>query len=200
ALLLMEVDIPVKIATALTYGIQTDTLNLYRARRADVIKTYSQILPRCDMRALARIQNPSRSRRFFKTLRKGMQNAMVRRGLIVSHLGLVENPDLVSQVAEFLLTYERSHWSLCTGRYKGKMHVSLRSMKPDAKAGEVLRDIFVERGKAGGHGAIAGGSLEVGQDVEDAVWEEIENNLIQRLVKRLRISLKSQFYFPFRNE
>jgi len=111
ALLLQGEFIPVKVATALAYGILSDTLDLYRAHRADVIQTYLAVLQHCDMRLLAQIQNPPRSRKFFITLGRALNGAILHRRLLVSHLGFVENPDLVSQMAEFLLTYEHVHWA-----------------------------------------------------------------------------------------
>jgi len=39
ALLLQNVEIPPRVATALAYGILSDTLNLYRAERPDVAQT-----------------------------------------------------------------------------------------------------------------------------------------------------------------
>jgi len=79
------------------------------------------LLPFCDMRILAHIQNPSRSRKFFTTLEKGIKDAMVCQKLIVSHLGWVENPDLVSQITEFLLTYKGMRYAFCTGRYNERI-------------------------------------------------------------------------------
>ncbi len=200
ALLLRKKEIPARIATALAYGILSDTLHLYRANRADVVQTYLDILPYCDMRALARIQNPSRSRKFFVTLGKGIGEALVRRGIIISHLETVESPDLVSQVADFLLTYKGRHWSFCTGRYKGKLYVSLRSNLPNVEAGEVLRDVFENKGEAGGWGGIGGGSFEVGKDASEDAYCKARLDLTERLLKRLRIPIKGEFYTPFREK
>lgn len=200
ALLLTRGEIPVRIATALAYGILSDTLNLHRANRADIIQTYLEILPHCDLKVLARIQNPARSRKFFVTLSKSIQQAVVRRGLIIAHLGIVESPDLVSQTADFLLTYKGRRWSLCTGRFKSKLHVSLRSNLPNVEAGEILRDIFANRGEAGGWGGIAGGSFEVSKSVSELIWEGAEFALVERLLKRLRIPIKGEFYSPFKQK
>ena len=200
ALLALHVEIPVRVATALAYGILSDTLHLYRVTRPDVIQTYLRILRHADLKALAYIQNPSRSRRFFTTLGKGIRKAMVRRSLIVSHLGFVESPDLVSQVADFLLTYRRMDWALATGRYNEKLHVSLRSDKPNILASEILRDVFLDRGEAGGHDTIAGGSFKVGEKAKEAVWKKAEDALISRLLKRLRIPVRGEFYLPFREK
>lgn len=197
-LLQLKVTIPVSLATALAYGILSDTLNLYRAKQEDIIRIYQSILSRSDLKALAKIQNPSHSGRFFTSLGKGIQNAMTKRGLIISHLGNVENPDVVSQITDFLLTYKSSHWAFCTGRYKGKMHVSLRCDKATGMAADVLRDIMSNRGDAGGHDAIAGGSFKVGESAAEEVWAEAEASLVGKLLKRLRIPAKSDFYYPFR--
>lgn len=200
ALLLQGGPIPTRVATALAYGILTDTLDLYRAERPDVVQTYLQVLHHCDMRTLARIQNPVRSRKFFSTLGGAIRDASLQRSLLVSHLGKVENPDLISQVAEFLLAYRKASWCLTTGRFKGKLHASLRTTNLDAQAGEVLRDAFQNPGQAGGHGAIAGGSCRLGTDAPEEVWREKEATLQTRLARRLRIPARTEVSRPFRLE
>jgi nanoRNase/pAp phosphatase (c-di-AMP/oligoRNAs hydrolase) len=197
ALLALEEPIPTRVATALAYGILTDTLDLYRAQRADVVETYLQVLQQADMRTLARIQNPTRSRRFFATLGKGITGARLYRKLLVTHLGPVETPDLVSQVAEFLLAYEHINWSLVTGRYRGRLHASLRSTRVETPAGEVLRAGFSHPREAGGHGAIAGGSCRVGKDALEETWQDREETLLARVLKRLRIAATIEPRKPF---
>lgn len=200
AMLLLGGPIPPRVATALAYGILTDTLDLYRAARPDVVQTYLRVLHFCDMRTLARIQNPVRSRKFFITLGSAIQNASLQRSLMVSHLGQVENPDLIAQVAEFLLAYRRAKWCLVTGRFRGKLHASLRTTSPDAQAGEVLRAAFQNPRLAGGHGQIAGGSCRIGSAASEDVWQERESALQTRLARRLRIPARVDLRRPFRLE
>ncbi len=197
ALLLQNEPIPPRIATALVYGILSDTLGLYRAQRSDIIQTYLAIIHHCDLRMLAQIQNPIRSRRFFVTLHRALGRAIVYRRLLVSHVGFVENPDLVSQMADFLLTYENVDWSFCTGRYRGRICVSLRTSKPNAQAANVLRAIFDNPKDAGGHDAIAGGSFRVGQDPSEEQWQKAEQTLQLRLFRKLRRSTKAAYRRPF---
>jgi nanoRNase/pAp phosphatase (c-di-AMP/oligoRNAs hydrolase) len=198
ALLESKTEIPTRLATALVYGILSDTLNLYRAGRPEILETYLTLLPLSDLKALTRIQNPERSRAFFATLQRSIENAMMKRRLIVSHLGHVESPDLVSQIADFLLSFKGVTWAFCTGRYGEFLHVSLRLASPGGAAGEILRDIFSNRGQAGGHGSIAGGKLKIGSHDDEHLWEGTEQLLTQRLVKRLRIPAKVNFTYPFR--
>lgn len=193
ALLETGLEIPAPLATALAYGILSDTLDLYRVKREDVIEIYLKVLHHADMKALARIQNPARQRAFFQTLSKGIYDAVAYRQVLVSHLGQVRNPDLVSQAAEFLLTYRRATWTLCTGRYKDRLHVSLRSAKQNVQAGEILRSIFDNQREAGGHGPIAGGSFRVGKNPSAPAWRTAEQQIQTRLAKRLRIPARAEF-------
>lgn len=199
ALLLLRKEIPARVATALAYGILSDTLYFYRADRPDIIQTYLGIIHYCDFKALAYILNPLRPRKFFTSLGLGIQNAKARRGLVISHLGVVENPDLISQIADFLMSYKKTKRCLCTGRYRGRLHVSFRMANQNAEAGEILRDVFTNRDEAGGRGPIAGGSSKVGMDATEETWAQKEDDLTERLLKRLRIPIKGDFYFPFRS-
>lgn len=192
ALLQIGLPLTAPIATALAYGILSDTLDLYRVRREDTVETYLQVLHHADMRMLARIQNPVRPRKFFACLAKGILEARLYRRLVVTHLGEVDTPDRVAQVADFLLAYNRIRWCLVTGRYKGHLHASLRSTQTRVQAGEILRDVFENRDEAGGHGAIAGGACRLGTSAGAEIWKAKEEKLVARLVKRLRLPNNAQ--------
>ena len=192
-LLELKVQIPVNVATALVYGILSDTLDFYRAAKQETVETYLKILPYSDVHVLARIQNPRRPRRFFGDLAHSIARSRVRQRLIVSHLGLVENPDVISQMADFLLGCEGIQWAFCSGRHGENLHVSLRTSISEGGAGAVLRDIFDHPRQAGGHGQIAGGRLRVGGGQPEETWASKETMLTDRLVERLHLRSNSTF-------
>jgi len=187
-LLASDVEIPTPLATALVYGILSDTLEFYRATNRETIEQYLRLLRYADMHALARIQNPARPRRFFGYLASGIERSNIYGKLIVAHLGSVDSPDNVSQMADFLLTCEGVQWAYCTGRYRENLHMSLRTRLPDEQAGEVLRSVSNRPREAGGRGQIAGGKIKVGDRRDDERWSELETTLTDRLLKRLGIS------------
>ncbi len=199
AMLALRLTIPERIATAIAYGILSETLGLHRGANPRVIRTYLKIIPLCNMREMARIQNPIRSKNFFKTLRSAIHDAVIKSRLIVSHLEWVENPDLVAQTADFLLNYKGMNWSLCTGRYGGKLYLSLRTNREKAEAGKILRYVLKESGRAGGHGKIAGGNFEVGEKAGEKRWKSFENLFAQRLAQRISPSLGKKFAYAFRD-
>ncbi len=198
ALMACGLEIPERLATAIAYGILSETQDLHRGTTGRVIRTYLRVLPRTDMRAMARMQNPLQSRNFFMTVSKGIDHAKIYQHLIVSHLGKVENADLVAQIADFLTTYRGIHWALCTGRFEGKLHFSLRTNRLKAEAAHILRYVLKQSGRAGGHGTIAGGSLEIGESAPEKKWRLIENAFSRRLLQRLRFPKEARFKYAFR--
>jgi len=186
SLLKLKMSIPERLATALAYGIITDTLNLSRATRPDIIKTYLKILPFANIRKLARIQTPEHDKNYFSMLRHAITRANACNGVIICHLGDVVNPDEVSLIADFLLSYKPGKMTLTTGRYKNKLHVSLRAKQSLFQAGRVLRKCLGNPEDAGGHGQIAGGSLKL-SNPDEKIWKHEEKKVQDNLLKFLKL-------------
>lgn len=184
-LLDLNVKISKKLATAMLYGVLSETKDLGRETAPIDMKIYKQLHAMSDMQVLSAIQNPVRSESFFKTIRRAIHNAFVVQRVVGVHLGKVESPDLVSQVADFLLAYEKVRWSICTGRYKDNLHISLRTHNTRGNAGKLLQKVVETPGRAGGHLMLAGGSLEIGEKSPASVWEKTEKKLVSRLLNEL---------------
>lgn len=185
-------EIPTRLATALVYGILSDTLDFYRMTNRETIELYLRLLRYADMRMLARIQNPSRPRRFFCDMAAGIDKARIRGTLIFSHLGPIESPEQVAQMADFLLTCEGIQWTFCSGTHREYLHLSLRTDVPDGQAANVLRDICNHPREAGGHGQMAGGKIKIGSITGAALSGTMEEILTERLLNRLGISRRAR--------
>jgi len=79
----------------------------------------------------------------------------------VTLLDRLPYPDVVAELADLFLRIDRVHWALVMGRYRGSVYVSLRTELARANAGRVIRQLIGEMGKAGGHGLIAGGRIDL---------------------------------------
>lgn len=187
AILAHKIEIPRSVATALVYGILTDTSFLRRDERLKARKLYARLLPKCDVEILARIQNPSRRENYFRMLAGGLRGTTIHKQLIVSHLGRVDNPDFVSQMADFLLTCRGMRWSFCTGRIGRNLHVSIRSRRLSPAVVSLLRRVLHNIGRCGGHGHVAGGKLVIQTDREGREWASLERLVTGRLLSELRI-------------
>jgi len=172
------VRVPRRLATAIVYGIGSETQNLGREAVSRDMDAYQDLWPKANMKTLWRISYPRRSEVFFRTLGRGLREAFVAGGVVGTHLGAVTTPEKAAQIADFLLTLEQMHWSVVTARFNGRLHVSLRANDPGAGAGRLLKRLLGGGNRGGGHSMIAGGSVELGPDLSETVWREAEDKLV----------------------
>lgn len=198
ALLASGLKVPQRLATAIVYGIGSETQNLGREAGPRDAAAYQAFWPRANMRQLWKISFPKRSAQFFSDLARGINNAFTYRNVIGAHLGRLGTPDRVAQIADFLMTHEKMTWSIVTGRYLGRLHVSLRTSDANGGAGRLLRRLLRGGNRGGGHAMIAGGSIEVGEDASEARWQEAEERVTADFLESQGLDDPSRRSYPFR--
>ncbi len=152
-----------KIATALFYGIAAETQDLGREATAADIEAAHFLYPYTNKRRLAKIENARVPREYFRVFREGIERATLYDRVVVSMLGEVQYPDMVAELADFLLRLDQVEWAAAIGTFGTCLHVSIRTTDRDVNAGDVLQRVLGSR-SAGGHDMIAGGRLSVGED------------------------------------
>jgi nanoRNase/pAp phosphatase (c-di-AMP/oligoRNAs hydrolase) len=153
-----------KIATALFYGITAETQDLGREATAADIEAAHFLYPYTNKRRLAKIENARVPREYFRIFREAIDKAVLYGDrAVVSVLGEVQYPDMVAEVADFLLRLDGVDWAAAIGAYEGCLHCSIRTTERDVNAGEILQRVLGSK-LAGGHDQIAGGRIPVGTD------------------------------------
>lgn len=158
-LLSKGIDIPVDLATALYYAIRAETRDLARDAGEVDVEVYRELEKLADRRALSRIETGRVPRDYFAEVRSAIVSARMWDDVIVSDLGLVRVPDMVAEMADFLLRLEGARWTAVLGEYHSTLYVSLRTGDPDANAGEMMRAVISGTGSGGGHPSMAGGQV-----------------------------------------
>jgi nanoRNase/pAp phosphatase (c-di-AMP/oligoRNAs hydrolase) len=152
-------DVPTNLATSLFYGIASETQDLGREVSDADAAAYLALFPKTNKRLLAKIRRPTVTREHFAYMARAIGSAVTYKHSIATPLGRIDNPDLVAEVAEMMLTLRRMSWSLCTGQYKDTILLSLRTTRAKGKAGAVAKKIAGSAGSAGGHDMVAGGQI-----------------------------------------
>lgn len=186
ALTAAKIEPSPKLATALFYGIKSDTHDLAdRASTAD-LSAYMQLFPVADRALLHRIENPALPACYFQLVGQAYQRARIHRDLIESNLGELYSPEMTAEIAEQLLMLEGMHWSLAYGSFKRELFISVRSQGPRRNAGRILSELCSGlKGSAGGHASMAGARLALPAG-EEAVWR-FKQAFLMRFLKRLGI-------------
>lgn len=173
------------VATALIYAIRSETQDFSREYAGPDKAIYDHFFPQANHRALARIQNPRLPLTYYSNLHEALENLATVDSLIVSHLGDVEQPDIVPEIADLLLRLEGKTWSLCTGFFNDRLYLSIRTSNSRADAGSVMRRLVGRKGKGGGHGMMAGGWVDASK-VPPAERGRLQKQLGAKLARELK--------------
>jgi nanoRNase/pAp phosphatase (c-di-AMP/oligoRNAs hydrolase) len=150
-----DVKIRERLATALLYGIKTDTLHLERgATRAD-LDAFAFLHGLANHNVLRRIERPDLPEAALDVLARGIAGRRLLDGVMFAHLGPVAYPELVAQFADLFLQVEGAEWSVVSGRVQQELHISVRNVGYVRAAGDVVREAFGDMGGAGGHRSMA---------------------------------------------
>jgi nanoRNase/pAp phosphatase (c-di-AMP/oligoRNAs hydrolase) len=151
-LLTAEEHISERLATALLYGIRSDTLALSRRATEADIQAFMHLYPLANYNLLRQIDRPELPLSFARMLGRAMARLEVRDGLALLHLGRVERDDLIVQMADFCLQFEGVEWVAVAGKLGNNLVVALRNHGVGrGNAGELAKRIFADIGGAGGH-------------------------------------------------
>jgi nanoRNase/pAp phosphatase (c-di-AMP/oligoRNAs hydrolase) len=185
-----QVPISMRLATSLFYAIKSETQDLGREWSKADREAYLKLLPLSNNHILFQIVHPQVGRDYFGAFRTAIQNARVYDEVLVFNLYGINDPDLVSELADFLLRQQGVHYVLGMGWFAGTEVLSMRSFNPDAMLGEVIQQVVAGLGTAGGHGMVAGGQIRsMSADINKQ--QELEELLTGRLFSALSMKKPS---------
>lgn len=181
---LIEAGLPLKqkMATALYYGVKSDTQDLGRDATAADYEAMIHLYSKVQLKVLPQIEYPDLSRNYFMLFDQALHETVVFGDVILCDLGFLVNPDMVSLMADFLLRISGVRWSFVMGAFNSRVIFSLRTKRRNQNAGLTARRIVRGLGTAGGHGMVAGGQI-VTKGLAAEVHERICRNLRNRFLK-----------------
>ena len=151
----VEAKITQRLATALYYGIKTDTLFLGRETTKADIEAFAYLYPLANHALIRRMQRPQLPLRDLDAFAYALRSRAVIGPVFFTHLGIVEREDVLPQFAEFCLHVGGVEWSVVSGIFGGNLIVSVRNVENVKSAGELVRHAFGHLGSAGGHRSMA---------------------------------------------
>lgn len=167
-LLLFDIEISSKLATALFYGLLVDTNNLRRGISTADIEALHVLRDKIDPELLSRIERVG----FMKGMRKShedtdfldvlgeaLKNVEVVDNVAFSYVGKVKYRDAVSHSADFLLKMEHIDMVMVYGIVGDLLYISARSWDGKVHIGQLMKNAFQGLGRAGGHPLIGGASI-----------------------------------------
>jgi nanoRNase/pAp phosphatase (c-di-AMP/oligoRNAs hydrolase) len=179
-LLCTDSNVGTRLATAMLYGIKSDTFLLGREVNEWDVEAFSYLYPLANQNLMRRIERPELPPAALDALSLALKNRRVIDKVAFVHLGRVERDDLIPQMADFSLSFEGIEWAFVSGIYDSNYIVSVRNVGYVRAAGRLLKDAFGDIGSAGGHASMAKAVIPISAICQK--WEIDPRNI--RLMNR----------------
>jgi nanoRNase/pAp phosphatase (c-di-AMP/oligoRNAs hydrolase) len=188
-LLAQDVSIGTKLATALFYAIKSETQDLGREANRPDKEAYLRLFTLANKKLLYEITHPRLPVEYFLAVNNALDNAHIYGTVLIANLQKIVFPEIVAEMADFLIRLENIETVLCMGLYNVEMILSIRTVCQDLNAGDIIKRVVSGLGTAGGHGMMAGGKVDKVSPTRRAI-REMEVILSTRLLTELGLDKK----------
>lgn len=140
-----------KLATALFYGIKTDTDNFTRTSTTADIHAFCSLYPHVNLNIIKRIESSEINKKNIADFRRAFDTLRFIGDTVYIHMGEVKDTDSLVILADFFLKMAEATWCMVSGIYGHTIVIIIRYSGSRLDAGAVAARLFGEIGSAGGH-------------------------------------------------
>ena len=166
------------LATALVYGIKTDTQSFERHFIEADVKAFSYLAKHANMQFVRKIISSEYHRRWLKFFSKAFRKMRFvgAQGLFV-YMDQLESPDILVMLADFFTRVHGLTWNMLSAVVKTKVVVVFRGDGIGRNMGHVAQKLFADIGSAGGHRGAARAEIDLaklgGKPVEEFLYKRL---------------------------
>lgn len=140
-----------RLATALFYGIKTDTDNFARSSSANDIKAFKYLYPFVNLNTIKKIESSEINKANLAAFQTAIQHLEFLGNTVYIHMGTVADADSLVIIADFFLKMAEASWCFVSGIYGHKVIIIVRNAGFRLHAGKLAQRLFGNLGSAGGH-------------------------------------------------
>jgi nanoRNase/pAp phosphatase (c-di-AMP/oligoRNAs hydrolase) len=144
-----------RLATALFYGIKTDTDNFARPTTPNDVNAFRYLYQFANINIIKKIESSEMTKETLSDFRTALENLTFIKDRAFIHMGKVDNPDILVIMADFFLKMGEATWCIVSGIYGQKLIIILRNAGFRLDAGKTAKRLFGKWGSAGGHKSAA---------------------------------------------
>ena len=171
------------LATALLYGIKTDTDSLTRGVGPTDVHAYAYLLARADIPLLRRLERPSYKAETARAYGEALAHMRRQQDVAAVFLGKLAEEDahILVDVADFCIGLEEITWAVAAGVVEGQLIFTVRHLGGGKMAaGDLARELVQDDGTGGGHASMARARVPA-----QGRWKELAEAGIERGTREL---------------
>ena len=171
-----------RLATALFYGIKTDTDNFAMPTIPNDINAFRYLYPFVNINMIKKIESSEMTKKKLASFRTAIENLTFTKDKAFIHMGKVNDPDILVIIADFFLKMAEATWCIVSGIYNQKLIVIFRNAGFRLDAGKMAQKLFGKWGTAGGHKGAARVEISI-QEISPEMNEmsELKHFVLSRI-------------------
>jgi nanoRNase/pAp phosphatase (c-di-AMP/oligoRNAs hydrolase) len=151
----LGVKVTRRLATAMLYGIMTDTMRLERGASSHDFEAFDALWPVADKDMISNMARPRLNAEELGYFVRAIRRRRLKGDFLFLWLGRIQRNDIIPRLADFSLQIGEALFTATCGVFRDEMIVSLRSMDAERNAGAYASALFSKWGSAGGHHSMA---------------------------------------------
>ena len=140
-----------RLATALFYGIKTDTNSFVRNSVSNDIKAFRYLYEYANLNIIKKIESSEMTKKALSSFKLAIERLSLVKGTAVIHMGEVDDAATLVIMADFFMKLAEATGSLVSGILDQKLIVIFRNAGFSQDAGKLASKMFGRVGSAGGH-------------------------------------------------
>ena len=174
-----------RLATALFYGIKTDTDNFTRTSISADIKAFRYLYPYVNLNIIKKIESSEINKNNIVAFRQAFEAMQLVKDSVFIHMGKVQDADTLVIVADFFIKMAEASWCLTSGIHGQKLIIIIRYAGFRLHAGQIASRLFGKLGSAGGHKNAARAEIPLSALTNEKVkLEDLNDYIIHTFNKR----------------
>lgn len=180
-----DIDMPESVATALMYGLKSDTRDFKRGVTPLDIEIYAYLYPRSNAQQIRFFQASEIHYDELNAFADSMRKIEIFDGVAFAFLNFNCADAFIATVSDFILDIDAVNFAIVYTRRGNGFKFSVRSEFDDLDAGQIVSEALAGLGTGGGHRSMAGGFaeeskvLDISIDV-DKVIQDLFLNVINK--------------------
>lgn len=171
-----------RLATALFYGIKTDTNNFVRNTVSSDIEAFRYLYEFANINIIKKIESSEIAKKNIPDFKTAMEKLTFVDHIAFIHMGNVASADTLVMLADFFMKMAEATWSIVSGVLDKKLVVIYRNAGFRRNAGKLAKLMFGDTGSAGGHKSTARAEIPIRDlDLKSRKQAEIERFVLKRI-------------------
>lgn len=194
-------EIPTSVATALLYGLKSDTRDFTRGVTQLDVDIYAHLFPKCDIKIIQHFQSGEILYGELDAFADSIRNVEIFNGIAFVFLNFTCEDAFMGTVADFILDVDAVNFVIVYTKRGSGYKFSVRSEFEEFDAGQIVFEALKDVGSGGGHASMAGGYADESKILELSIdFNKVIQDLFLGVINKIPRTGRAAITMPLADD